>query len=96
MSLEECKRIAKARRETARSRARILESDRRAEGMVDDGVVEIALYPFHIGFPPSNWIVGVASHKHWTVSKKPFYRREPAVKYFEELVREYDLKEAES
>lgn len=97
MSLEACKRIAERRLNRAREYAEIKAESRHAEGIVEDGRVEVDFYAEHIGMSFQTWIVAVFSQKHYVRSQKSFQRqmKKLAVEYFEEMVRKYGLKETE-
>lgn len=97
MSLEECKKIAEKRLERARAHTKIKAESRHAEGIVEDGRVEVDFYADHIGMSFQTWIVAVFSRKHSVTSKKTFQRpmKKLAIDYFEDLVQKYGLKEAE-
>ncbi len=97
MSLEECKLIAERRLKRAQAHAKIEGESRHAEGIVDGGHVKVSFYAEHIGMSFQTWIVAVLSKKHDARSKKTFHMQMKtlAIEYFEELVQEYGLEEAE-
>jgi len=90
MSLEECKRLAKGK--WGKKKELQLEI-RRSRGMVDGEDVWLCLSRNPFDWPRKDWVVLVSAYGE--VSSRYFEQKDSVEKYFEELTREYDLKEEE-